>query len=168
MNRLKDLLRSFTVLNLSLAAAILLAAGVILFLHVAPDAGISSAGNPETAKVPAVQDPAGTGTPEMQNYAVVAEKNLFHPERRIPPRDQGRSPAETRSHPLRHADYREREDRLHRGQEIPLLDAGQRTKTASPQEGRQAQRLHSSGSRGGPDHPGEGRRQDRHQAGEPG
>lgn len=84
MTRLKDLLHSFNVLNLSLAAAILLAAGVILFLHVASDAGISSAGNPETARVPAAQDPAGAGNPGMQNYAVVAEKNLFHPERRIP------------------------------------------------------------------------------------
>ncbi len=82
MARLKELLRSFNVLNLSLAAAVLIAAGVILFLHVATDAGISSARTPEIAKVPAIQDPDGAGNPVMQNYAIVAEKNLFHPERR--------------------------------------------------------------------------------------
>ncbi len=84
MTRLKELLHSFNVLNLSLAAAILITAGVVLFLHFASDAGISSAGKPETSKAPAVQDPAAAGGPVMKDYAIVAEKNLFHPERRIP------------------------------------------------------------------------------------
>lgn len=84
MARLRDLLHNFNVLNLLLAAAILITAGVVLFLHLATDAGVSSAGNPETVKAQAAQDPAGAGNPGVQNYAVVAEKNLFHPERRIP------------------------------------------------------------------------------------
>ena len=83
MNRLKNLLRSFTVLNLALAALVLLSAGLILFLQT--DTGAPVSGNPETVKVPAIPALSGSEGPEIQNFAVVAEKNLFHPERRIPP-----------------------------------------------------------------------------------
>ena len=85
MNRLKDLLRSFTVLNLFLAGLVLLTAGLVLFLYFGTDIGAPASGNAETVKVPAIPGLSGAEGPEIQNFAVVAEKNLFHPERRIPP-----------------------------------------------------------------------------------
>ncbi len=85
MNRLRNLLLGFNVLNLSLAAAICLAAGLALYLHFGSDTGLSSSGTAETVKVPAIPAPSGAEAPQMQNFAVVAEKNLFHPERKIPP-----------------------------------------------------------------------------------
>jgi hypothetical protein len=85
MKGLKNLLRSFTVLNLALATAVCLAAGLVLYLHYGSDTGLTASGTSETVKVPAIPAPAGADGPDMQNFAVVAEKNLFHPERKIPP-----------------------------------------------------------------------------------
>jgi hypothetical protein len=85
MSRLKNLLLSFNVLNLGLAATACLAAGLVLYLHFGSDTGLPASGAAETVKVPAIPAPAGAEGPDMQNFAVVAEKNLFHPERKIPP-----------------------------------------------------------------------------------
>jgi hypothetical protein len=85
MKGLKYLLRSFTVLNLALATAACLAAGLVLYLHYGSDTGLTASGTSETVKVPAIPVPAEADGPNMQNFAVVAEKNLFHPERKIPP-----------------------------------------------------------------------------------
>ncbi|HTZ38786.1 MAG TPA: hypothetical protein VMB77_01415 [Syntrophales bacterium] len=85
MNRLKTLLQNFNVLNLALSAILCLVAGLVLYLHYGPDTGLTASGTSESVKVPAVPAPAGADGPDMQNFAVVAEKNLFHPERKIPP-----------------------------------------------------------------------------------
>lgn len=85
MKALKNLLRSITVLNLVLAGLVFLTAGLALFLYFGTDTGAPASGNAETVNVPAIPDVSGTEGPEIQSFAVVAEKNLFHPERRIPP-----------------------------------------------------------------------------------
>jgi hypothetical protein len=84
MNRLNDLFRNLTVLNLALGTLILVTAGLVLFLAFGSDLGITASGSAEAVKVPAISDSAQAKGPEMKDYAVVAEQNLFHPERRNP------------------------------------------------------------------------------------
>ena len=84
MHRLHDLFRSLTVLNLALVAMILFTAGLVLFLAFVSDPGITASESAKAVKVPGIAEPAQAKGPEMKDYAVVSEQNLFHPERRIP------------------------------------------------------------------------------------
>jgi len=75
-------------------------------------------------KVPAISESAQAKGPEMKDYAVVAEQNLFHPERRIPADSKDEALQKPDVILYGTLDHRQRQGRLPGGQEVPLLDAG--------------------------------------------
>jgi hypothetical protein len=83
MKLLRYLARNITVLNVVLAALALLFAVDAVFPLLSVKIGFKARPSPVVAS-PAKIEPA-TPLPNPLDYAVVAEENLFHPERRIPP-----------------------------------------------------------------------------------
>ena len=83
---LRYLYRSINLLNIALLiACILLAIWVIFpYYHARPDYRIPA---PKTAPVEEEATPE-TVSPSPVDYTTVADRNLFHPERRIPPEKQ--------------------------------------------------------------------------------
>jgi hypothetical protein len=84
MRVLRYCLRSINLLNLLLAAAAASLAVYALF----PLANVKATFKPPAAEQAAAaqeEKPAATQSPSPAEYAVVADQNLFHPERKIPP-----------------------------------------------------------------------------------
>jgi hypothetical protein len=84
MGLIRYLARSISILNLLLAGAI----AAILAYALFPLLGTKMTYRPQPAKereVAAMEKPVPAPPPVPSEYTVVAENNLFHPERRIPP-----------------------------------------------------------------------------------
>ena len=85
--KLKSLLRSFNVLNILLIAVLLFVLQYLLLPMATVDVGYAPAALKKAAE--AEQQAAGAAqapqAPSLMEYTVIAEQNLFHPERRIPP-----------------------------------------------------------------------------------
>ncbi|HXX58942.1 MAG TPA: hypothetical protein VEI96_13155 [Thermodesulfovibrionales bacterium] len=82
MRMLRYLIRSITVINIILVA-ILVAGAIAIF---SPPRRITVAPAPPPRKAEAVrtEPPAQSTVPSPMDYTIIAEQNLFHPERKIP------------------------------------------------------------------------------------
>src|SRR5574340_742420 len=88
MNRIRPLLASINVLNVLLLAAAVVAAATLVppFFGTAVRVTLPPVGKTEI-KTTAL--PAAAAQPAFVEYAAIGEKNLFHPERKIPPDKNG-------------------------------------------------------------------------------
>ncbi|HME42716.1 MAG TPA: hypothetical protein VKF36_06495 [Syntrophorhabdales bacterium] len=86
MRLLRHVLRNVNLLNLLLVAAV-----VLLAIHVFPFLSMKVTYKTPTLKeTPGAQEekPATTQSPPAADYVVIAEQNIFHPERKIPPENK--------------------------------------------------------------------------------
>jgi hypothetical protein len=91
MNKLKLLLKNINLLNIILIAAILSIASYVIL----PLLNMSVKFTPATPKqisLPKGEETAQSQIPSPSDYLIVAEQNLFHPERKIPPEKKEEQP----------------------------------------------------------------------------
>ncbi len=79
------ILKSIHLLNVLLVAAVAYVAVNLLYQH--PNAGVAYKPPAVAQQAPEVKEekPAQVQSPPLTDYMVVAEQNIFHPERKIPP-----------------------------------------------------------------------------------
>ncbi len=82
--RFRYFLRSFNLLNVVLAAAVVLLLGYTIFPMMTTDIRISLSAAKEKAAV-RTEKPAPVTAAAPADYLVIADLNPFHPERRVPP-----------------------------------------------------------------------------------
>lgn len=91
MGKLRYLFRNINLLNIALIAAIVLLANytVLPLFSVNIKYALPA---PKKTIVDKEEEPAQSQTPSPLDYTIVAEQNLFHPERRIPPEKKEERP----------------------------------------------------------------------------
>jgi hypothetical protein len=91
MQKLNLLLKNINLLNIILIASIILMASYIVFplLNVKVKYTIATSKKVSTVKE---EEPPQVQTPSPSDYTIIAEQNLFHPERKIPPEKKDEAP----------------------------------------------------------------------------
>jgi hypothetical protein len=84
--KLKYLLRNITLLNIILAAAVFFFADymVLPFFNMGIRVALPVASRVTPGEAASAQKPAGAKSPSPADYLIIADQNLFHPERKIP------------------------------------------------------------------------------------
>ena len=87
MTGIKYLLRSINLINIMLAAAVIFFADymVLPFFNMGVRFTPPAIGRTASQDSAPAEKPAEDKTPSPSDYVIVAEQNVFHPERRIPP-----------------------------------------------------------------------------------
>lgn len=91
MQKLNRLLRNINLLNIILIASIILMASYVVF----PLLNVKVKYAPATSKkVSTIKEEVSAQgqTPSPSDYTIIAEQNLFHPERKIPPEKKDEAP----------------------------------------------------------------------------
>jgi hypothetical protein len=86
MQKTRRMLSNFNVINIILAGALLLflSYGVLPMFGKTARITVPVAKKQPAASVPATEKPGELKTPSPADYVVIADQNLFHPERKIP------------------------------------------------------------------------------------
>jgi hypothetical protein len=91
MQKLNRLLRNISLLNIILIASIILMASYVVF----PLLNVKVKYIPDSSKKVSTvteEELAQSQTPSPSDYTIIAEQNLFHPERKIPPEKKEEQP----------------------------------------------------------------------------